>query len=124
MRSPDLSHLLRDFSFPLHATRLQSGLSLTGSSGNTALFLVDLSGITSDKIAIGGAFDLGGAFDRISFNGSADGTSSYALATYSSIAGTFNSIGDLPFGYILVYGSSELNLVPLAAAPEPGSRLD
>jgi fibronectin-binding autotransporter adhesin len=93
---------------------LNSGLTFNGSGG----YAVDLLGGTSDLLAITGTLNLSGLSDVIAFNGTADGTSSYTLATYSSITGTFNSVIDLPMGYTLVYGANELDLVPV---PEPST---
>ena len=93
---------------------LNSGLTINGTGG----YAVDLLGGTSDLLAISGTLNLAGLSDVIDFNGTTDGTSSYTLATYSSIIGTFNSVIDLPAGYTLVYGANELDLVPV---PEPGT---
>ena len=82
-------------------------------------YLVDLGGATSDKLVIGGALDLSDSFDQILFNGTPDGSTSYVLATYSSVSGTFD-FGNAPSGYQLVYGMNQLDLVPV---PEPGTFL-
>jgi fibronectin-binding autotransporter adhesin len=100
-------------------------LTFTGASANFATYLADLGSGTnnSDRIAVGGALDLSNAFDRIMFQGSADGTSSYILATYGSLSGTFNTVTNLPIGYQLIYNPTELDLIPLVAVPEPGTWL-
>lgn len=99
---------------------LASTATFSGASGNLAQYLVDISGTTSDRLTIGGALNLSGTFDQISFSGSADGTSSYILATYGSLNGTFDAVTNLPSGYQLVYGLTELDLTPV---PEPATWL-
>jgi fibronectin-binding autotransporter adhesin len=98
-------------------------LTFTGASGNLAAYVADLANGTnnSDKIAVGGALDLSNAFDQLMFQGAADGTSSYILASYASRSGIFNTVTNLPTGYQLIYNSTELDLIPLAAVPEPGT---
>jgi fibronectin-binding autotransporter adhesin len=100
-----------------------NSVTFTGASGNLASYLADLAGgvNNSDKLAIGGALDLSNAFDQLMFQGSADGTSSYVLASYASHSGIFNTVTNLPGGYQLIYNSTELDLIPLAAVPEPGT---
>lgn len=87
------------------------------SSSSLATYSVDISGATSDKLAITGRLNLSNNFDNITFNGTPNGTSSYILATYASETGTFN-FGTAPAGYQLIYGSTELDLVPV---PEPST---
>jgi hypothetical protein len=104
---------------------LASTATFVGASGNLATYLVDIGGLTSDKLAIGGALNLSSAFDQISFNtlSSLTGTS-YTLATYASVSGTFNTVTALPTGYSLVYNvnGTELDLVQ-TAVPEPSTWL-
>jgi fibronectin-binding autotransporter adhesin len=101
------------------ALTLSSSLTFNGSSGSPGTYLVDIgSGANnSDRLNIGGALNLTTAFDQILFNGTPDGTSSYILATYASRSGTFD-LGSAPSGYTLVYGATELDLVPI---PEPST---
>jgi fibronectin-binding autotransporter adhesin len=100
------------------ALTLQSSVTFTGASGSSlATYLVDLSGSASDRLNITGALNLNGAFDQISFSGTPDGTTTYVLATYGSVSGTFD-FGSAPAGYTLSYGSGELDLVPI---PEPST---
>jgi autotransporter-associated beta strand protein len=91
-----------------------------GSAGNLSTYAVDISGTTSDRLNITGVLNLSSAFDQISFNGTADGLTTYVLATYSSETGTFDSMPTLPSGYSLVYGATELDLTP-TAVPEPAT---
>lgn len=88
---------------------LNNNLTISGTGG----YAVDLLGAGSDKLAIGGTLDLSGASDVLAFSGTADGTSTYTLATYSSLLGTFNTVTGLPANYQLVYGTNELDLVPV-----------
>jgi autotransporter-associated beta strand protein len=99
--------------------KLDSDLSFAGVAGNKATLLVDVSGASADKITVGGALDLSGASDRLLFSGSADGTTSYVLATYASHSGLFDTVTNLPSDYTLLYKTNELDLVPLTAVPEP-----
>jgi autotransporter-associated beta strand protein len=103
--------------------KLDNNLAFTGASGNVATYLVDLSGMTSDKITVGGALDLSGSFDRLLFSGSTDGTSSYVLATYASRSGIFDTVTSLPMDYTLLYKTNELDLVPLSSVPETGTAM-
>jgi autotransporter-associated beta strand protein len=87
----------------------------------SSTYLVNLLGSTSDKLIVTGALNLTSNFgDHISFSGTADGISTYVLATYSSVNGIFNSVDNLPAGYQLLYLPNELDLVPIAV-PEPST---
>lgn len=104
------------------ALTLQNNVTFSGASGSSlATYFVDLaSGANnSDRLLIGGGLNLG-SFDQIQFNGTADGTSSYNLATYTSVSGIFDVETALPAGYQLVYGTTSLDLVPV---PEPATWL-
>ncbi len=96
---------------------LQSTATFTGSSSNLATYLVDLTSLVSDTLAIAGALDLSDGFDQIQFQGTT-GASSYTLATYSSLTGTFDTVTGLPSGYQLIYGPNSLTL---QAVPEPST---
>ncbi|MEY2565379.1 MAG: fibronectin-binding autotransporter adhesin [Verrucomicrobiota bacterium] len=96
------------------ALSLSSNVTFSGTAG----YNVDISGGTSDKLIIGGALNLNSTTDQITFNGAADGTTSYVLATYGSVTGTFNTVNNLPSNYILFYGTNELDLI---AVPEPST---
>ena len=101
------------------ALTLQS-LTFAGTSSSFATYVVDLTSSASDTLSILGNLDLGGAFDRIQFQGTA-GAASYEIATYrGSLAGTFDSVMNLPAGYTLQYDSGSINLV---VVPEPGTWL-
>ncbi len=96
-------------------TLAASNVIFGGVSGDLGTYVVDFVGATSDRLNITGVLDLSSAFDRIVFNGTPDGTTTYVLATYTSETGTFDSMPVLPAGYSLVYGATELDLV---AVPE------
>lgn len=100
-------------------TLTAANLVFNGTDGsNLATYAVDISGSTSDLLALTGVFDLSGAFDQITFNGATDG-STYVLATYTSITGTFDvSMPTMPAGYFLNYGANQLELTPV---PEPST---
>jgi len=102
---------------------LQSNLTLSGaSSSSLATYVVDLTSLSSDRLVIGGTFDLSGLNDQISFQGTT-GASSYTLATYNlgSLLGVFDHVTNLPAGYVLVYGPTELDL--MTPVPEPSTWL-
>jgi fibronectin-binding autotransporter adhesin len=94
---------------------LASNLTVLGTSG----YIVDISGTTSDRLNIGGTLDLSGSTsDALIFSGTFDGTSSYTLATYASVSGTFNTVTGLDPGYQLIYGTNSLIAAPI---PEPST---
>ncbi len=100
---------------------LMNTATLAGASGSLATFVVDLLGATSDRLVISGALDLSNLFDSLSFSGSADGTTTYILATFSSVIGVFNDVANLPGGYGLFYNANNLELSPLTPVPEPAT---
>ncbi len=109
------------------ALTLRGSLTFAGAADALATYLVDLGAgpNNSDRLALvglgtAGLLDLGGAYDQIAFSGTADGTSSYILATYASLNGTFDNVVNLPAGYALQYGATSLSLVP-TAVPEPAT---
>lgn len=93
---------------------------LAEACGNLATFIVDLIGATSDTLNITGLLDLSGLFDALSFNGTPDGTSTYLLANFGSINGTFNTAPAFA-GYQYIYGLTTLELSPLTPVPEPST---
>ena len=96
---------------------LQSNLTFSGTLPG---LLVQINGSTSGQLAIGGILDLSDPMDQITFTGTPNGTTTYVLATYGSRVGTFNIVNYLPDGYQLIYGATELDLVPI---PEPTTGL-
>jgi hypothetical protein len=68
-------------------------------------------------LAITGALQLSQT-TTLDIQGSADGTTTYTLATFDSISGVFGDVLGLPAGYDLVYHESDIQLVPI---PEPST---
>ena len=98
------------------ALTLNSGLTFSATSATTGTYKVDISGATSDLLAIAGVLDLSGSFDQLTLNSSPNGTHNYVLATYGSVIGQFD-LTNIPSNYELVYGSNTLSLV-LVPVPE------
>lgn len=101
---------------------LSSNLTLNGlGEGQSPAYLVNLDGATSDKLAITGSLSLPG-FTQLTFSGNADGTTTYVLATFTSIVNNdhFDFVQNMPMGYSLVYNPTDLELVP-TAIPEPAT---
>ena len=74
----------------------------------------------SDRLAVVGTLDLSSLLDTLTLTGAADG-SSYTLATYGALAGTFNTVAGLPANYVLSYGSGTNDAITLTLVPEPGT---
>ena len=99
---------------------LSSNLTINGfGEGLSPAYLVNLDGATSDKLAIGGTLSLPG-FTELIFNGSADGTTTYVLATFTSLVNNdhFDFVQNMPSGYSLIYNPTDVELVPV---PEPAT---
>jgi hypothetical protein len=96
---------------------LNSNLIFSFTSGTIGAYLVDLSGAASDLLELGGILNLNGSFDQLTLSGTPDGTSSYTLATYSSVSGVFDLV-NVPANYQLIYGGTDLILAPI---PEPST---
>ena len=92
-------------------------LSDSATLRDRGTYLVDIFAATSDLLEIDGALDLSSPLDQIAFNGTPDGITTYALATYASLVGAFD-FADVPSGYSLVYGPDRLDLAPI---PEPAT---
>ena len=97
---------------------LNQGLAIGGGGA----YLVNIGGTTSDILAIAGTLDLSAVGDILTFNvlSSLTGTS-YTLATYTGLLGTFDDFSTIPTGYELSYTGTELDLVSIVAVPEPGT---
>ncbi|MEK7954209.1 beta strand repeat-containing protein [Luteolibacter soli] len=81
---------------------LASGSSIAGT------YVCEINGATADQLAVAGDLNVTGA--TLDFNALAAPTApSYVIATYSSITGTF-AVVDLPAGYTLNYGATQLTL--------------
>lgn len=87
----------------------------TGEGGGT--YLANLSGALSDLLAISGSLILGEG-STLDIVGSADGITTYILATFASHTDVFDTVMGVPSGYTLVYNPTNLELVPI---PEPAT---
>ena len=96
---------------------LNNNLTFSFTNGTTGNYLVDLSGAASDMLVLGGILNLSGSSDQLTLSGTPDGTSSYTLATYTSVTGEFD-VDNIPANYQLIYGDMNLILAPI---PEPGT---
>ncbi len=96
---------------------LTQGLDIAATEGGGGIYLANLSGDTSDLLAITGALNLN-SNTTLNIQGAADGTTTYTLATFGSITGMFGNVLGLPVGYDLVYHDTDLQLVPI---PEPST---
>jgi autotransporter-associated beta strand protein len=83
------------------------------------IYLANLSGSTSDLLAITGTMFLGGG-SELHIVGAADGITTYTLATFGAHDGVFNPmlVTGIPMNYELVYHDTDLQLVPI---PEPAT---
>ncbi|MDQ6809526.1 MAG: autotransporter-associated beta strand repeat-containing protein, partial [Verrucomicrobiota bacterium] len=94
--------------------------------GDASTLLVDLSSISnlSDLLRIsGGILDLSSLTNMLQFTGPASSAplTTYTLATYQSVIGTFD-MTNLPTGYTLVYGPTSLLMTnDPTAVPEPST---
>jgi len=102
---------------------LTQSLGISASEGGGGTYLANLSGDTSDLLAIGGNLQIGSG-TTLDIHGTADGTTTYILATFAGggLSGTFEFVTGLPADYALVYTSSDIELVP-TAIPEPATWL-
>ena len=96
---------------------LTQSLTITATEGGGGTYLANLDGATSDLLSITGTLNIGGG-TTLEIQGTADGTTTYTLATYLSQTGMFDTVLGLPPGYSLVYLPNELDLVPI---PEPAT---
>jgi autotransporter-associated beta strand protein len=74
----------------------------------------------SDLLEVTGLLNLDSTLDTLVLSGAADG-SSYTIATYGSLSGTFNSVTGLPENYVLDYGTGLNSAITLTLIPEPGT---
>jgi fibronectin-binding autotransporter adhesin len=92
------------------------------TSGGT--YLANLSGATSDLLAISKVLTLG-TDTTLDIVGAADGMTTYVLATFGGLSSEpgqnrFGTVLGLPTGYDLVYNATDIELVP-TAIPEPAT---
>jgi hypothetical protein len=99
------------------ALTLQQDVLMVSGDGSGGIYLANLSGSTSDLLAITGQFVLGQG-STLNIEGTADGISTYTLATFGSHSDTFQFVSGIPDNYFLVYHDTNLELVPI---PEPAT---
>jgi hypothetical protein len=98
---------------------LLGNVNLSTGEGDGGTYLANLSGNLSDLLAISGNFVLG--FDTtLNIVGSADGVTTYTLATFGSRDDFFDTVMGIPGGYDLVYSDTNIQLVP-TPIPEPST---
>ena len=97
---------------------LQQNLNLRTGEGD-GTYLANLSGSLSDLLAITGNLNLGGQ-TTLNIVGSADGITTYTLATFGTRTDMFQTVTGIPTGYALVYNTGDIELVPI---PEPATWL-
>jgi len=85
--------------------------------GQGGIYLANLDGALSDLLLISGQLSLG-VGSTLDIQGTADGVTTYTLATFASHSGVFATVSNLPSGYDLVYSATDLELVPV---PEPAT---
>ncbi|MEY2495807.1 MAG: hypothetical protein QOJ45_2299 [Verrucomicrobiota bacterium] len=98
---------------------LNNNLIMATNEGAGGTYLANLSGGTSDLLKIIGNLTLGFQ-TTLDIQGSANGTSTYVLATFASHAGQFQTTAGIPSGYTLVYNPTDIELVP-TPIPEPAT---
>ncbi len=90
-------------------------------AGNTTVagsYAYDVDASDSDVLNVTGALNLSAATDSLDFRERGDGATlpSYVIANYTTLSGTFNTVNDLPPGYTLNYGATQMTITrPLTA---------
>jgi len=98
---------------------LNQNLTFQGGEESTATYFANIVGNMSDTLAIVGNLIFIGS-TALDLVGTADGTTTYTLATYLNHSGQFSFVDNMPANYTLFYGPTELLLVP-TAIPEPST---
>jgi autotransporter-associated beta strand protein len=100
-------------------TLTMNSLTLGGEGGAT--YIANLSGTTSDLLAITQTLTIFSG-TGLQIVGAADNIHTYVLATFASHSGTFDPalVTGIPSGYTLVYNPTDMELVP-TAIPEPAT---
>ncbi|MDQ6860851.1 MAG: hypothetical protein M3032_06820, partial [Verrucomicrobiota bacterium] len=101
-------------------TLTAANVLFSGTAGNLATYIVDLTSTTSDKLTINGNLNLSTTFDQLLFQG-ITGAASYTIATYTgSLTGTFD-IANTPTGYFVNYANPNVISLDMTTAPEPST---
>jgi autotransporter-associated beta strand protein len=103
------------------ALTLQGNVNFATGEGAGGTYLANLSAALSDLLAITGTVRLG-AGTTLDIVGSADGVTTYILATFASRNDVFETVMGIPSGYSLVYNATDIELVP-TAIPEASTWL-
>ena len=102
------------------ALTMTQDLIMSSNEGEGGIYLANLSGATSDLLAIAGNLILGMG-SALDIQGPGDGTTTYILATFADRNNTtFDMVSGVPGGYTLVYNNNDIELVPI---PEPATWL-
>ncbi len=101
---------------------MQGSLRLHTGEGSGGTYLANLSGSTSDLLAISNILTLG-IDTTLHIDGNADGHTTYVLATFAGLSSEpgenrFGTVIGTPTGYDLVYNATDIELVPI---PEPAT---
>jgi hypothetical protein len=83
----------------------------SGGASITGTYAAELSGTTSDRLAISGPLTLA-AGSTLVLAGTPTAGTVYTLASYTQVNGTFTNVTGLPAGYTLAYNPTSLQLVP------------
>jgi hypothetical protein len=83
----------------------------SGGASITGTYAAELSGTTSDRLAISGPLTLA-AGSTLVLAGTPTAGTVYTLASYTQVNGTFTNVTGLPPGYTLAYNPTSLQLVP------------
>jgi hypothetical protein len=94
-------------------------LFMATGEGAGGIYLANLSGSTSDLLAITGSLTLG-LGSALDIQGTADGITTYILATFASRMDVFETVSGVPANYTLVYNDMDIQLVP-TPIPEPAT---
>jgi autotransporter-associated beta strand protein len=100
---------------------MTNNLNMDTHEGAGGTYLANISGTTSDLLAITGTLTLGPNSSLI-VDGTLDGVTTYTIATFSLLAGNahFGSTSGIPGNYMIVYDPGDIELVP-TAIPEPAT---
>lgn len=96
-----------------------TGNLLLNTGEGSGTYLANLSGAFSDLLQITGLLQLAGE-SQLKIVGTADGVTTYTLATFAAHSGFFGLVSGIPTGYDLVYSNTDIELVP-TPIPEPAT---
>ena len=100
---------------------LKGNANFNSGEGGGGHYLANISGATSDLLAITGTLTLGGT-SSLTVSGTLDGVTTYTIATFESLYLNlqFGSTSGIPGNYMIVYDPHDIELVP-TAIPEPAT---